>query len=174
MSEYHWIPRYVAIIIDFVKILMITIKIQKFGPHLVASKITEELRKQKINRKGWILFCKRFQTCSFMRQKKSFQVTDDDVVLWFLVYFAQMPWMYVRQSLLLVYRSLFASSSKRHWQIYLVTFFKCHCAIAASCKNWSTLLLGQQGQPFLMTGERMENVNWKLKRSVHFSILAGM
>ena len=74
MSEYHWIPRYVAIIIDFVKILMITIKIQKFGPHLVASKITEELRKQKINRKG-------FQTCSFMRQKKSFQVTDDDVVL---------------------------------------------------------------------------------------------
>ena len=57
------------------------------------------------------------------------------MVLWFLVYFAQMPWMYVRQSLLLVYRSLFASSSKRHWQIYLVTFLKCYCAIAASCKE---------------------------------------
>ena len=49
------------------------IKIKKFGPHSVASKITEELRKQKSNRKGWILFCKRFQTCSFMSQKKSFR-----------------------------------------------------------------------------------------------------
>ena len=39
------------------------------------------------------------------------------------------------KSLLLVYRSLFASSSKRHWQIYLVTFLKCYCAIAASCKE---------------------------------------
>ena len=43
--------------------------------------------------------------------------------------------MAVCQSLLLVYRSLFASSSKRHWQIYLVTFLKCYCAIAASCKE---------------------------------------
>ena len=50
------------------------IKVKKFGPHLVAPKITEELRKQKSNRNGWISFCKRFQICSFMSQKKSFQV----------------------------------------------------------------------------------------------------
>ena len=48
------------------------IKVKKFGPHLVAPKITEELRKQKSYRKGWILFCKRFQTCSFMCKKKLF------------------------------------------------------------------------------------------------------
>ena len=51
------------------------IKVKKFGPPLVAPKITEELRKQKSNRNGWISFCKRFQICSFMSQKKSFQVS---------------------------------------------------------------------------------------------------
>ena len=48
-------------------------KVKKFGPRSVASEITEELRKQKSNRKGWILFCKRFQTCSFMCEKKLFR-----------------------------------------------------------------------------------------------------
>ena len=46
-------------------------KVQKFGPHSVAPKIPEELKKQKSNRKGWVLFCKRFQSASFMCEKKS-------------------------------------------------------------------------------------------------------
>ena len=50
--NYDWIPRYVAIIIYLAKILIITIKVQKFRPHSVASKITEELKKEKFIRKG--------------------------------------------------------------------------------------------------------------------------
>ena len=53
---------------------VITIKVQKFGPHSVASENTEELRKQKSNRKGWILFCKWFQIAAFMCEEKSFHV----------------------------------------------------------------------------------------------------
>ena len=50
------------------------IKVKKFGPHLVAPKITEELRKQKSYKKGWILFCKRFQSAAFMCKKKVIHV----------------------------------------------------------------------------------------------------
>ena len=53
--------------------LIITKKVLKFGPHSVAPKIPEELKKQKSNKKGWILFCKRFQSASFMCEKKSLQ-----------------------------------------------------------------------------------------------------
>ena len=49
--------------------------IKKLRPYSVASEITEELRKQKSNRKGWILFCKRFQSAAFMCKKNLFQVT---------------------------------------------------------------------------------------------------
>ena len=45
------------------------IKIKKLRPYSVASESTEELRKQKSNRKGWILFCKRFQSATFMCEK---------------------------------------------------------------------------------------------------------
>ena len=51
------------------------IKIKKFRPYSVASESTEELRKQKSNRKGWILFSKRFQSAAFMCEKKSFQIS---------------------------------------------------------------------------------------------------
>ena len=58
-------------------------KIQKFGPHLVASKITEELREQKSNRKGWVLFCKKFQSASFMCEKKLLQPSLGIIAIWF-------------------------------------------------------------------------------------------
>ena len=58
---------------------VITIKVQKLWPHSVASEITEELRKQKGNKKGWILFYKRFQSAAFMCEKKVFQVTSYSV-----------------------------------------------------------------------------------------------
>ena len=50
------------------------IKIKKLRPHSVAPESIEELRKQKSNRKGWILFCKRFQSAAFMCERKVFQV----------------------------------------------------------------------------------------------------
>ena len=50
-------------------------KVKKIGPRSVASEITEVLGKQKSYRKGWILFCKRFQSCSFMCKKKVFWPT---------------------------------------------------------------------------------------------------
>ena len=47
------------------------IKVKKFGAHSVASKITEDLYKQKSHKKQWILQSKRFQIGSFMWEKKS-------------------------------------------------------------------------------------------------------
>ena len=79
--DYHWILRSVAIINSVKFVIIITIKLQKFWPHSFASEITEELRKQKSYRKGWILFCKRFQTCSFMCEKKVFHVNISILVV---------------------------------------------------------------------------------------------
>ena len=45
-------------------------KVQKFWPHSVAPESTEGLIKQKSNKKGRILFCKRFQSATFMCEKK--------------------------------------------------------------------------------------------------------
>ena len=45
-------------------------KVKKFGAHSVAPESSEDLRKQKSYKKRWIFQWKRFQSASFMCQKK--------------------------------------------------------------------------------------------------------
>ena len=46
------------------------IKVKKFRPHSVAPESSEDRRKQKIYKKRWTFQWKRFQSASFMCQKK--------------------------------------------------------------------------------------------------------
>ena len=64
-------------------------KVKKIGPRSVASEITEVLGKQKSYRKGWILFCKRFQTCSFMCEKKVICLNIYIIMLYIFIYKSQ-------------------------------------------------------------------------------------
>ena len=45
-------------------------KVKKFGAHSVAPESSEDLRKQKSYKKRWTFQWKRFQSASFMCQKK--------------------------------------------------------------------------------------------------------
>ena len=71
------------------------IKVKKFGPHSVASKITEDLRKQKSYKKRWIFQWKRFQSASFMCQKKLLRpnLHSYDKALFKIHAFIIMSWM---------------------------------------------------------------------------------
>ena len=74
MLNYHSIPRSLTRRRHHVKILIVTIKVQKFGPHSVAPEITEDPRKRKSHRIWRIFQCKRFQSAAFMCEEKVIQL----------------------------------------------------------------------------------------------------
>ena len=76
MLNYHSIPRSLTRRRHHVKILIVTIKVQKFGPHSVAPEITEDPRKQKSHRIWRIFQCKRFQSAAFMCEEKVIQLNE--------------------------------------------------------------------------------------------------
>ena len=65
-----WGKRWIQTTVDLLSCFMEQKSTFAFTLKKAIYQITKEHKKQKSHRKGWILFCKRFQSATFMCEKK--------------------------------------------------------------------------------------------------------